>query len=153
MARDRAGRRDAGPAHGHHAAVEIGRLTGLEATRGSGPDESLTAARAPAPDLPGLEIDVRGDAPVTVRLTGDLDLHTAPALGERLGDLTEADVVVECEGLRFVDSIGVTQLVRMHQEFRARGASLALRGITGVPQRTLEILGLTETLDIDIREP
>jgi anti-anti-sigma factor len=89
---------------------------------------------------------------VIVRLAGDLDLRTAPALGERLRELVGGDVVVECSGLRFVDSIGVTLLVRMHHEFEARRTTLALRGITGVPQRTLEILGLVETLDIDLRD-
>jgi anti-sigma B factor antagonist len=150
MARDRDGSHDAGPAHGRHAAVEIGRLTGLEQR---GDRRAGEPAPGPVPLPEGLEIDVRGTGPVTVRLTGDLDLRTAPALGERLRDLSGSDVVVECDGLRFVDSIGVTLLVRMHQEFETRGSSLALRGITGVPQRTLEILGLTETLDIDIREP
>src|SRR5690242_619561 len=120
MARDRDGRRDARPARGRLAAVDIGRLTGADPGR---PAAAPVVAPAPAPDAPGLEIDVRGDGPVTVRLIGDLDLQTAPALGQRLRDLAGADVVVECEGLRFVDSIGVTLLVRMHHEFQTRGST------------------------------
>ena len=152
MARDRDGRRDARPSRGRLAAVDIGRLTGADPAPRSGPSAAAAAA-PPALDHEGLEIDIRTDDPVTVRLAGDLDLRTAPALGERLRELVGGDVVVECSGLRFVDSIGVTLLVRMHHEFEARGTTLALRGITGVPQRTLEILGLVETLDIDLREP
>jgi anti-anti-sigma factor len=150
MARDRDGRHGTRSATGRRAAVEIGRLTELERNRraAGGP----APLPAPTPDLDGLEIDIRGDAPVVVRLAGDLDLRTASALDERLRTVSGVDVVIDCEGLRFVDSMGVSLLVRIHNEFTTRGATLRLRGVTGVPQRTLEILGLTETLDIDLRE-
>jgi anti-anti-sigma factor len=156
MARDRDGRHGARSATGRRAAVEIGRLTESERHRvTTGP---ATLRPEPAPeraglDVDGLEIDIRGEAPVTVRLVGDLDLRTASALDDRLRSVSGVDVVIDCQGLRFVDSMGVSLLVRIHNEFTTRGATLRLRGVSGVPQRTLEILGLTETLDIDLREP
>jgi anti-anti-sigma factor len=149
MARDRDGRHPARPATGRRAAVEIGRLTELERNRVAADGPAPLPVPAPEPD--GLEIDIRGNAPVVVRLAGDLDLRTASALDDRLRAVSGVDVVIDCEGLRFVDSMGVSLLVRIHNEFTTRGATLRLRGVTGVPQRTLEILGLTETLDIDLR--
>jgi anti-anti-sigma factor len=150
MARDRESRHGARSATGRRAAVEIGRLTQSERHRAG--TATPPAAPLPPPEPDGLEIDIRGDAPVVVRLAGDLDLRTASALDDRLRAVSGVDVVIDCEGLRFVDSMGVSLLVRIHNEFTTRGATLRLRGVTGVPQRTLEILGLTETLDIDLRE-
>jgi anti-anti-sigma factor len=155
MARDRESRSGARSASGRRAAVEIGRLTRSERHR-AGPEGPPLRPEPPPEraglEIDGLEIDIRGEAPVTVRLTGDLDLRTASALDDRLRTVSGVDVVIDCAGLRFVDSMGVSLLVRIHNEFTTRGATLRLRGVTGVPQRTLEILGLTETLDIDLRE-
>jgi anti-anti-sigma factor len=155
MARDREGRQSARSATGRRAAVEIGRLTERERHRAESgaPTQGEEPPRERAGlEIDGLEIDIRGESPVTVLLTGDLDLRTASALDDRLRSVSGVDVVIDCEGLRFVDSMGVSLLVRIHNEFTARGSTLRLRGVTGVPQRTLEILGLTETLDIDLRE-
>jgi len=151
MARDRDGRPDAHPARVRRPAAEVGRLT----TADSGPRDEATRRPPPAPPGPeaDLRIDVREGSPVRVRLSGELDLRTAAGLGDRLRPLSSSDVVIECEALRFVDSIGVSTLVRLHHDFQERGGTLCLRGVTGVPRRTLEILGLTETLDIDLREP
>jgi anti-anti-sigma factor len=150
MARDREGRHGARSATGRRAAVEIGRLTESERHRAA--PGAPVRPPDPSAEPEGLEIDIRGDGPVIVRLAGDLDLRTASALDDRLRAVSGVDVVIDCEGLRFVDSMGVSLLVRIHNDFATRGATLRLRGVTGVPQRTLEILGLTETLDIDLRE-
>ena len=148
MTKGQGRRPDAGVGAGHHAAAEIGRLAGVESTgrrKDAGAEGNDARAREAGRDL---RIDVRGGSPVSVRVVGDLDLHTAPILRDRMQELGPVDVVVECDELRFVDSTGVSLLVRMHHDLRSRGRTLRLRGVAGVPRRTLEILGLTETLGL-----
>ena len=128
--------------------VGVGRHSAVESTRrrkksGAGAREAASPAGAEE-----LRIEVRGGSPVSVRVAGDLDLRTAPVLADRIDGLGPVDVVIECDDLRFVDSIGVSLLVRMRHEFRAHGRTLVLRGVSGVPRRTLEILGLTDSLGL-----
>ena len=151
MGTRREGRPDPRAPTGRHAAVEIGRLTGLDPDR-RGRDRLAPVPERSDPPAPagheGLRIEVRSGPPARVHVAGDLDLHTAAELADRLDELDTGDVIVDCEDLRFVDSIGVSLLVRMHHELRARGRTLSLRNVSGVPKRTLEILGLTEALGV-----
>ena len=148
MTRGQGPRPGPGAAAGHHTAAEIGRLAGVESTRRrKDPGVGGDAARARDTGRE-LRIEVRGGSPVSVRVVGDLDLRTAPALRDRIQELGPVDVIVECDELHFVDSTGVSLLVRMHHDLRSRGRTLRLRGVAGVPRRTLEILGLTETLGL-----
>ena len=125
MTRGQGPRPDPGAAAGHHAAAEIGRLAGGESTRrpkvpGGGGDAAH--ARDAGRDL---RIEVRSGSPVSVRVVGDLDLHTAPVLRDRIQELGPVDVLVECDELRFVDSTGVSLLVRMHHDLRVTRADPA----------------------------
>ncbi len=74
---------------------------------------------------------------------GDLDLATAPALRQELVDATRAGsklVVLDLEGVPFLDSVGVSVIVGGHKRLRHDGGILHLAAPTA-PVR--KVLGLT----------
>jgi stage II sporulation protein AA (anti-sigma F factor antagonist) len=100
-------------------------------------------------EQPQLSIQVTGDAPVVIRLAGELDMATAPALADALSAVDGEDVVVDCDALSFLDSSGISVLVGAHRDGARTGHHLTLRDVGGTPRRSLEICGLTEILALD----
>ena len=69
-----------------------------------------------------------GDCAV-LRVVGEVDLYTAPALRERLAELVAAgvtNVILDTGGVTFLDSSGLGVLVGSHKRLRAHDGSLAL---------------------------
>ena len=82
---------------------------------------------------------------VTVR--GEVDLATAPDLASSVRGALEgspSSLILDLEGLAFIDSSGLRELVTLSEEARSRGASFVLRKVPRVAQRVLELTGLTE---------
>jgi anti-anti-sigma factor len=80
-------------------------------------------------------------API-VRLTGEIDISNAEPIGDALEALVGPDarrVVVELDGLRFMDSAGIAMLLRT----AARTDSVEIRNPSEVMLRILECTGLT----------
>src|SRR5690349_1166753 len=101
--------------------------------------------RSRAIDLPaGLKVDVRlSSSGVSVTVTGDLDLHTAPALRDRLAAVVaegEPHIEVHLDGVGFMDSTGLGVLVAALKAQRAVGGDLEL--VCSRPP-LLRLLGLT----------
>lgn len=83
-----------------------------------------------------------GDCAV-LRVAGEVDVYTAPALRERLTDLLAAGVrhvVVDTSGVTFLDSTGLGVLVGGRKRLHAHDGSLAL---AGGPERVVRLLRLT----------
>jgi anti-sigma B factor antagonist len=88
----------------------------------------------------------------TIELSGELDLHSAPILADRLDDLLDWDVTavhVDGGGLTFVDSSGLKALLDARREaerqgidFRVVAASDQLRHLVAMT----ELAELTELL-------
>ncbi|HEU4567704.1 MAG TPA: STAS domain-containing protein [Marmoricola sp.] len=99
-----------------------------------------------------LEIDTtRGDDGVVVRLAGELDMLSAPELGDELTALLEAGethLVVDLTGLEFLDSSGLSALLGAHQSAQERGASLVLRSPNERIIRLVNIAGLGDVFEI-----
>jgi len=76
--------------------------------------------------------DVPGSLVLSVR--GDLDAGTAPQLEDALQDLRDHDsgrhVIVDVEGLTFIDSSGVYVLVQALKKMRSSGQRLTVSGAT-----------------------
>ncbi|MFN0027984.1 MAG: STAS domain-containing protein [Acidimicrobiales bacterium] len=100
-----------------------------------------------------LKVDVQDTADeVIVSLNGEMDTHSARMVTDRLNEVvgTRApSIVVDATGLQFLDSSGISELLRLRQravdgggEFRVRAASTSVR-------RVLEITGLVELLGVD----
>lgn len=89
---------------------------------------------------------VAGEPPRFV-LVGELDLKTARKVVGAADLLGLHDLVIDCAGLTFLDSYGVSALVRLHQDREAVGARVALTGLTGSPRRVLEMMALLDMFE------
>ena len=103
---------------------------------------------AEAPDH--LQIDVESgaaDQPTRLRLAGELDVHTAPALASALSVALEggaADLVVDATALRFCDSSGIQVLVQARERVTTGGGTLVVEGVHGPVEKVLAVTGLLD---------
>jgi anti-sigma B factor antagonist len=91
------------------------------------------------------------DASRTWRLDlhGDIDLATAPALSDRLGDLAHDQavlVIVNLADVEFLDSSGLRALVYGARAIEDAGGRLLVEGASGAVARVLELTNLLERL-------
>ncbi|WP_394427794.1 STAS domain-containing protein [Streptomyces sp. SGAir0957] len=96
---------------------------------------------------PGLRVQVvdAGDT-VLLRLSGELDIATAPGLQAALTPLTGRRVELDLGDLTFIDSIGITLLARHHSHAAATGGLLLLVAAGRAVRRVLDITGITHLL-------
>jgi anti-anti-sigma factor len=100
---------------------------------------------------PLLHIDTSrdGDSNATVLVTGELDLSNCGQL-ERcmrglIGDGCQR-LIVDLEGLRFVDSTGLSVFVAIHKELQASGGTLQVQRPQPAVLKVMELTGLTTIL-------
>jgi anti-sigma B factor antagonist len=93
------------------------------------------------------------DASALLMLRGDLDLATAPALREALIEVLRGckSVVVDLEGVGFVDSAGIGILLGGLKRARSQGGELELVCTSRQVLRPLEIIGLDRVFTIHSR--
>jgi anti-sigma B factor antagonist len=82
-------------------------------------------------------------------VTGEIDAHTASAIGQAL-DGSNGDGVVELDlsGVEFVDSSGLRALIEAHQRFEASGSSLRLVHPSPAVVRLFEISGVDDYFNV-----
>jgi anti-anti-sigma factor len=93
-----------------------------------------------------IEADTDG-ATATVRLAGELDVHTAPQLGEILTRAQEGgatEVVIDVAELRFCDSSGIQVLVQARERAINAGGVVRLAGVQGTVEKVLVVTGLLD---------
>ena len=88
-----------------------------------------------------------GDTHVLV-LEGELDMATAPDLETRLKGL-DGEVRLECAGLSFVDSRGLSLFVDTHRRLAERGGKLVLANLAPNCRRVIELMKLDNLLNLD----
>lgn len=98
------------------------------------------------------EVEVRDDnQAVVIGVRGELDLASSPALERELesGNASSATlVIVDLRELEFMDSTGLSVLVRAHQRATEKGQQFAVvRGSQQV-QRLLSLTGVAERLTL-----
>jgi anti-anti-sigma factor len=104
-------------------------------------------------EIPNLDTSVafeNGCACVVV--SGDLDLSTAPKLWSALEPAIEQGaqtVVLDISGVGFLDSSGVSVIVRALKVLRDADRSLVVRSPQLQARKVLEITGLTGVLTIE----
>lgn len=100
-----------------------------------------------------LSVDLEpGEAEVVLRVSGEIDMGSAPSLLEAqrdANDVSQSVTVVDLSRVGFIDSTGISALITMHQDLEAHGKELVLRGATGTVRRVLEISGLDKILKIE----
>ena len=92
-----------------------------------------------------LDIDIRDDLVV---LRGDLDMDTVGDLSSKLDDV-RGTIVLDLEGVTFLDSTGLQSLVHAREAARQRGDELILRHPSDAVQRVLELTNMWEVLAIE----
>lgn len=99
-----------------------------------------------------LRIEVTGDGPRrVVRLRGECDIASAPALQEALQPLRGpdvTDVVVDTSDLDFLDSTGLGVLIGALKRLRETGGELRIAGASGAVLRVLEVTGLDKVIPL-----
>jgi anti-anti-sigma factor len=82
-----------------------------------------------------------------IAVSGELDLASSPRLEEELDRVTDSDaeaVVIDLRMLEFMDSTGLSVLIRAHRRAEEQGKAFALvRG----SQQVQRLLGLTGVAD------
>jgi anti-sigma B factor antagonist len=93
-----------------------------------------------------VEVANKGEAAV-IRVSGELDLASSPALEEELARVSSSEaslVIVDLRDLEFMDSTGLSVLVRGHQ----RAAENSQRfGVVNGSQQVQRLLSLTGVAD------
>ncbi len=99
-----------------------------------------------------IEVDVEdqaGAAVITVR--GEVDMSTAPELQgtlSRLLDEGRTNIVVDLEGVEFLDSTGLGVMVGAHKRLLRSGERLALVCTQRSIRRVLDITGLAGVFSV-----
>ena len=97
-------------------------------------------------------VEVRNaDATTVISVSGELDLASSPALEEELERVAQSDaqlVVVDLRGLEFMDSTGLSVLVRAHQRAEEHGRRLGLINGSQQVQRLLTLTGVADRLTL-----
>jgi anti-sigma B factor antagonist len=97
-----------------------------------------------------LDSRVEGDWAV-VDVKGEIDLHTAPKLRERMTELVEQGqrrVILNMEALDFMDSTGLGVLIGSLKRLKENEGTLALVAPQHPIQRVLSVTGLTKVFPI-----
>ena len=97
------------------------------------------------------------DGWIVARVVGDLDVYTAPRLREFISDsvaLGHTDVVLDLEGVGFLDSTGLSVMVAGLRKAKEAGGDLLIIKPNHQIQRILSITDLVKILPIhaDIEE-
>jgi anti-sigma B factor antagonist len=102
-------------------------------------------------ELLSLRIEA-GTAGTTVRVSGELDMATAPELREYLARLP-GDVVVDLTDVPFVDSRAIALLIAEHKRRVAAGARLIVTGSSPMALRVFELTGVDQLLNLNGDSP
>jgi anti-anti-sigma factor len=120
----------------------------------SGEGPWLAAGEAAGVDVSGrLAVQwITGVQALTVRLEGELDLETARELDHQLAAIDPARLkrlVIDLSGVTFMDSRGLSSIVRAHQSAQQNGYAVVLRRGSNQVQRLFALTGVDERLTFD----
>lgn len=100
----------------------------------------------------GLAMEVRVEGASTViAIAGEIDLATIPLLTERLDQLIgegRIHLVLDMSDVIFVDSTGLSALIRVRSRVLAEGGSIDLAGAQANVAKVFEITNLTEVFSL-----
>jgi anti-sigma B factor antagonist len=86
-----------------------------------------------------------------ISVSGELDLASSPALEEELQRIAKSDattIVIDLAELEFMDSTGLSVLVRAHQRAEENGRRLGLVNGSQQVQRLLTLTGVADRLTL-----
>ena len=104
-------------------------------------------------ELLSLRIEAGSYGP-TVRVSGEIDIATAPRLQKCLASLAEAPVVaVDLTEVPFVESSGIAVLIAEHKRRVAAGGQLVITGSSPLTLRVFDLTGVDGVLNLDGDSP
>ncbi len=90
------------------------------------------------------------DGLVIVVVDGELDIHSAPGLGEALTPAADAGrhLILDVAALRFCDCAGLSLFLRIRERARAAGGSLHLTALTASMRRLISVAKMSDILPV-----
>jgi anti-anti-sigma factor len=88
---------------------------------------------------------------IVIAVRGELDLASSPALQEELDRVSASDaemLIIDLRELDFMDSTGLSVLVRAHQRAEEHGRRLAMVKGPQQVQRLLSLTGVSDRLTV-----
>ncbi len=87
-----------------------------------------------------------------VSVSGDFDVNTVGDVKELFEELVVqgSDVVVDLTEVRFIDSSGIGAIVFLYKRLVAQQHKMSLVGVTGQPKELLDILKISQTINVFI---
>ena len=88
-------------------------------------------------------------------ISGEVDISSTEELQKSLLELVNAtndDLVIDCDGLEFIDSTGVAALMHTRQLLEIQNRGFRVENLHGMPRRTFDVLGLTDLLELPAAE-
>jgi anti-anti-sigma factor len=82
------------------------------------------------------------DGVTVVVLVGDLDAASAPVLEHEMGQLDGQLVLVDCAGVTFIDSSGLSAILRQQLRLEMKGGRLRLRAPSAAVRHVLSLTGM-----------
>ncbi len=100
-----------------------------------------------------LEVRAERDGPTLhLVLSGEFDAFTASAVSDAIDPALRAPgltgVVVDARELSFMDSAGISELLRIQRLLAEQGASIRMESTGPTVRRVLEITGLVDILGV-----
>jgi len=99
----------------------------------------------------GLDVDDTRSPHTVLAVKGEIDVYTAPRLREKLVDLVSQghrQIVVDLDGVDFLDSTGLGVLVGGLKRLRSNGGDLSLVCTQARILKVFEITGMTTVFSI-----
>jgi anti-anti-sigma factor len=97
-----------------------------------------------------LSVDVSAEqGSTTVRLTGELDVSSAPALRRQLDQIEPTEtVLLDVSSLAFLDSTGLGCFLRLQRRVGDAGGMVVVTGASRAIRRVMETTGLHRVMAI-----
>jgi len=113
------------------------------------PDEPNGAASSTPPAFEARTLNVDGQDVVAV--AGELDLTTADELWHAIEAATRRAnrLVIDLSNTTFIDSTGLSVLLRAHQQLGGTLDALTLRGPSTAARKVLDVSGISQLLTIE----
>lgn len=97
-----------------------------------------------------IEVNKNGTM-ITYELKGSLDVNSAPAFKEKLGEMPAdvKDIVFDMSALRYVSSAGLRVILAFVNQTDESGQNLSLKNVNGMIMEVFEDTGFADILTIE----
>ena len=92
-------------------------------------------------------VAVEREGSTAIVVAGELDSFTAESVRNAVAAVGSGDVLLDLEGVRFIDSSGLASIIESHMYLNERERRLVVGPRSPVVQRLLDLTGVHEALD------